>query len=297
MSGGGKGGGSQRVTQEVAIPDFLRPFVKQQSQIGVDALGRLENRLQGAGAAELVAPMNADQQAAIDRARALATDPTGSLALAENQLRQISQTGAAGGVGADQLLATARGDFLFGSPGSQAAIDAAVRSAMPSILSTFGSAGRGTGGLAQAAIAQQATDAFARQFDVERQRQLAAAGQLSQQQLAALGALPGVSGAGIDILSSIGGLLQQQQQRELTAPISAQEALLQAAGGGIPLGSLLGQVGTGSGGGGSSLAGGLSGGLGGALAGAQLGSIVPGIGTAFGAIGGGLIGGLGGLLS
>src|SRR5690606_35582651 len=126
------------------------------------------------------------------------------------------------------------------SPGRQEAIDAAVRAAMPSIISTFGASGRGTGGLARAAIAQQATDAFANQFAQERQRQLAAAGQLSAQQLQAIGALPQAASAGIDLLSAIGAQQQGQAQRELSAPITAIESLLQASGGGVPLASILG---------------------------------------------------------
>lgn len=257
---GGKGGGKQTVTQQVAIPDFLRPFVTQQAQVGSDALTALQGKLTGAGAAELVAPMTADQRAAIDRARALATDPNGALRFSAQNLRQIAETGAASGPGGENLLATARGDFLFGSDASKAAVDAAVRAAMPSIISTFGGAGRGTGGLAQAAIAQQATDAFARQFGDERTRQLAAASELANRQLAATGALPGAATAGISLLSDIGNRQQAQAQQELTAPISAIEALLQGAGGGVPLASLLGSSQRQSGGGGNIGAGVLGGG-------------------------------------
>lgn len=296
---GGKGGGSQTVTQQVAIPDFLRPFITQQAEIGAGALSNLQSRLSGAGAADLVAPMNADQQAAIDRARILASDPTGGLGFTEAGFRRLAETGAGMGAGGDQLLATARGDFLFGSPGSQAAIDAAVRAAAPSIISTFGAAGGGTGGLARAAIAQQATDAFARQFGDERARQLAAAGQLSQQQLAGLGALPAASTAGINLLSEIGNQQQAQAQRELTAPISAIEALLQGAGGGIPLGSLLGQSSTQPGARGSLGAGILGGGslgLGlGALTAAEGATGLAALGGPLGiglGVGGALLGGL-----
>lgn len=323
MSGGKGGGGSQRVTQETVIPEFLQPFVTQQAQVGSDALTALQSRLTGAGAADLVAPLNADQQMAIERARILATDPSGGLGLAQQGLTRLAQTGAGQGVGGDQLLATARGDFLFGTPQSQAAIDAAVRAAAPSILSTFGASGRGTGGLAQAAIAQQATDAFARQFGDERARQLGAAGQLSQQQLQAIGALPAASTAGINLLSEIGGQQQDQRQRELTAPISAIEALLQGAGGGIPLASILGSsqtsptfsnpIGGAIGGGllGLQLGGALSGGLGGGAIAPAAGGFLTGGGAASvgGAAGGaasgswlgplGMLGGalLGGLLS
>lgn len=290
MSGGKGGGGSQTVTQQTVIPDFLKPFVTQQAQVGGQALSNLQQQLSGAGAAELVAGLTPDQQAAIDRARILATDPSGGLGIAQQGLTRLAQGGAGVGVGGDQLLATARGDFLFGSEASKAAVDAAVRAAMPSIISTFGGAGRGTGGLAQAAIAQQATDAFARQFGDERARQLAAAGQLSAQQLQAIGALPAASTAGISLLSDIGAQQQQQAQRRLTAPISAAEALIQAAGGGIPLGSLLGQTSTQKGGGGN-LGSGI---LGGGALGLGLGSLTAAEGaTGLAALGGPLGIGLG----
>jgi hypothetical protein len=260
------GGKSDTQTQSVQIPEFLRPFVEQQAQTGAGALGNLQSQLGGAGAAELVSPFNADQQAAFGMARQ-ATGQGGAIPTALNALQQ-----------------TAAGDFLFGGQGFNAAVDAAMRQAQPHILSTFGGSGRGTGGLAQTAMSQAATDAFARQFGQERQNQLNAAQ-----------AIPGVAAGGVGLLSGIGGQQQQLAQQQLMAPLTAQQMLLSAAGGGVPLGALFGQSTTPPGG--SSLAGGLTGGLGGALTGAQIGSVVPGIGTGIGAIGGGILGGLGGLFS
>jgi hypothetical protein len=79
-----------------------------------------------------------------------------------------------------QLQDTLGGDFLYGGQGFNQAVEAAQRAAMPGILSTFGAAGRGTGGLAEHAIAQSGIDAFARLFDSERGRQLQAAQILPQ---------------------------------------------------------------------------------------------------------------------
>lgn len=203
----------------------------------------------------------------------------------------------------DTLQRTAAGDFLMGGEGFDAAVDAAVRAAMPNVISTFGrGVGGATGGLAQTAIAQSGIDAFARQFANERQNQLGAAntlgqlglagqgqqadiaqalatlglnqgaqqigaagtlGQLGlsgaglqgdlasalanlglagrQQQLGAAALLPELATADINLLSGIGGDQQALNQARIDAPFNAQMALLQAALGGLPISSLLGQ--------------------------------------------------------
>lgn len=309
---GSKGGGDTEVTNRTEIPPLLRPFVKTQANIGKRALRRLEGQLTGAGAEELVAPFDPAQAAAQERALAVAGGAGGFLPAAQQTFLSAAQgvnpqsyiDPAAYGA----LQSTASGDFLFGGEGFQQAVDAAVRSAQPHILSTFGGAGRGTGGLAQAAIAQQATDAFARQYANERQRQLAAAGILGEfgnteraRQIQAAGALPQIGLADVGILENVGGQRQAQAQRELTAPISANESLLAAAGGGIPLQSLLGSTQTQSGGT-SNLGANI---LGGGALGLGLGSLTAAEGaTGLAALGGPLgiglgVGGalLGGLLS
>lgn len=81
------------------------------------------------------------------------------------------------------LEQSASGDFLFGNPGFDEAVQASVRAARPNILSTFagqGGSGAASGGLAQTAIQQAASDAFAGLFNQERARQQGAAGQLGQ---------------------------------------------------------------------------------------------------------------------
>ena len=212
---GGKSGRTIQQTQSTqpSIPGFLQPFIQQSAGVANSALGSLSGQLQGAGASDLVAGFNPDQQQSFDLLRGIANGQGGFLPSALNALQS-----------------TADGDFLFGDQGFDQAVQAAVNAAQPSILSAFGGAGRGTGGLAQAAIAQQATDAFARQFGQERGRQLNAA------QL-----LPQFATFGAGLLGDIGAQQQNQSQRELTAPISAQESLLSAALGGLPLASLIGR--------------------------------------------------------
>ena len=279
MGGSSGGGGSTRTVTETRIPQELVPFVRAQSQIGLGALRRQEAQLAGAGADELVAPL----------------DP---LQIQGQQLAQdaVSEGGIIPQITQD-LQNTAAGNFLFGNEGFDEAVQASIRAAQPAILSTFGRAGGTPGGLAATAIQQVASDAFSRQFAAERQRQQAA-------QLA----LPQLSLLPSDILSSIGAENRALAQQELLAPITANEAVLSAAGGGVPLASLLGQSSATSGPGRSSLAGGLTGALGGGALGLGLGAATAspaaaaagGIGALGGplgiglGLGGALLGGLGG---
>ena len=213
---GGKSGRpiQQTQTTQPSIPGFLSPFLSQGASVANTALGNLSGHLSGAGAQDLVAGFNQDQTTSFDLLRGIANGQGGFLPSALNAVQS-----------------TADGDFLFGGQGFDQAVQAAVSTAQPSILSAFGGAGRGTGGLAQAAIAQQATDAFARQFGQERGRQLNAA------QL-----LPQFATFGAGLLGDIGAQQQAQSQRELTAPILAQGSLLSAALGGLPLASLIGRT-------------------------------------------------------
>lgn len=107
------------------------------------------------------------------------------------------------------LSATSGGDYLAGGQGFDEAVEASIRAAQPGVLSTFGSAGRGgaTGGLAQTAMSQVASDAFARQFAQERQNQIGAAGQLADLGLAETGQRANIAG----LLSDLG--MQQQGQQ------------------------------------------------------------------------------------
>lgn len=84
--------------------------------------------------------------------------------------------------------------------------------------------------------------------DADRSRQLSAGGLLAglsdaerNRQLNAVGLLPDAGLLDVNLLQQIGGQLQGQDQRELDAPFNAQLRLLQAALGGLPISSLLGQ--------------------------------------------------------
>ncbi|MEC4687533.1 MAG: hypothetical protein VST64_04415 [Nitrospirota bacterium] len=113
--------GSSLSSQTVDIPKFLEPFIKQASGVGGDALSQLQQLLGG----PLVAGFNQDQTQGFDLARSVAQDANGPL-----------------GTALETILGTARGDFLSGGQGFDAAVQAAVRAAQPGILSTFGAAGR-----------------------------------------------------------------------------------------------------------------------------------------------------------
>jgi hypothetical protein len=260
----GKKDSDSEVTQRTEIPGFLQPFVKNQARVGSTALTNLEALLGNAGAGDLVAGFDPLQEQGFDLAVQRAQGAGGFLPTAQNAFLETAQgvdpstyiDPAAYGA----LQSTASGDFLFGGQGFDAAVDAAVRAAAPGILSTFGGAGGAPGGLARTAIGKAATDAFAGQYGQERANQLSASSLLADiaggergRSLAAAGALPALATADAGILQQIGGIRQGQAQRELTAPISAQEGLISAAGGGIPLSALLGSSQTQQGGGGSNL--------------------------------------------
>lgn len=217
----------------------------------------------------------------------------------------------------DELLATARGDYLYGGDAFNAAVEAAQRQAMPGVLSAFGRAGR-DGGLAQTAMAQAFADPFAAQYGNERTRQLQAA------QI-----LPGMALLPSQILENIGKQYQNLEQFSQDGRLALYPQLFAALGGATGMANpFLGQQTSGfsntnqqstgetssqssmdsftKGKGtmrgtetpayfpGSQGAGILGGVLSGAGMGAQIGSVVPGIGTGLGALGGGLLGGIGG---
>lgn len=138
------------------------------------------------------------------------------------------------GVATDALTATARGDNLYGGPAFNEAVRAATDAARPAIQSAFGRAGPGqaTGGLAQAAIGQSATDAFARQYLQNQQLQQSAANSLAglglqtqQQRIGSalgLGGLAGQNNAlnanvAMQGASLLGGLHDSAAQRQLGA--------------------------------------------------------------------------------
>jgi len=133
---------------------------------------------------------------------------------------------------------TAGGNYLYGGNGFNAAVDSAFRSAKPNILSTFGRAGTGTGGLAQTAINQAYADAFANQYGAERANQLNAAGTLADlgnqninrgynayqaergQQVPAAIQLDALRRQDVQDFLRSGQLIDQQQQQKLLEPFT-----------------------------------------------------------------------------
>lgn len=197
---GGKGGGSQTVSSRVDIPGFLTPLVNQQAGVASGAL----NQLQGS---DFTANLTPDQLRSLELSRGVAEGAGGFLPVAQ-----------------EQFLQTARGDYLD-SDAFNNAFQSALRQAQPGISSAFSLAGRSGSGLEATAQSQAAANAFASLLGQERQLQMQAAQQL-----------PGIALAPAAILEQAGGVLQAQQQNELDAPLR----MLQAAGGPVPLGSLLG---------------------------------------------------------
>jgi hypothetical protein len=165
------------------------------------------------------------------------------------------------------LESTAGGDYLYGGEGFNRAVDAAVNAATPRVASAFGgSVGGASGsGLARQAIGQSALDAFAGQYGNERRNQLGAANTLDaggradragylgfagnqmgrefagqqmlagmsgderNRQMAAAAGLPDIGMLDANTQMQIGEYLQNQQQREMSAPLENQLRLLMAA--------------------------------------------------------------------
>lgn len=255
----GKKSGGSSSTSSVVTPSWLEPFTRKQASVGTGALTKLDDLLSGAGAEDLVAGFSPTQREGFDLALSRARGGGGFLPTAQDTILKTAQgvdpSSYVDPTAYGALSDTAAGKFLYGGEAFQAAVDAASRAGQARVLSTFGRSGRGDSGLARTAIARNTTDAFASQYGEERAKQLAAAGVLADlggtergRQISAAGALPGIATADASILERIGGIEQGQAQRELTAPLSAQESLLAAIGGGVPLQSLLSSYQTTSGG-------------------------------------------------
>ena len=129
------------------------------------------------------------------------------------------------------LNRAAVGHDLYGGRGFNQAVDAAVRQAMPHINSTFGAAGRSGSGLAQTAIAQAATDAFAGHYANERANQMSAAGTLANigastynneraRQLAAIPQLQALNDKRTQNLLTAGGIREDRQREQLMEPFT-----------------------------------------------------------------------------
>jgi hypothetical protein len=111
-----------------------------------------------------------------------------------------------------QLVSTMNGDYLYGGPGFDAAFKAASNKILPAIDSQFEAAGRSNSGLADVAKTQALSDAFASQYEQERQNQL-------RSMLFA----PSVANqdyTDISRLAEVGSQREAQQQQQLTADIN-----------------------------------------------------------------------------
>lgn len=69
---------------------------------------------------------------------------------------------------------TLRGNYLYGNPGFNAAVQAATDYTLPQVNSRFATAGRTNSGLAQEAVARTISNAFAGQYGQERENQMRA---------------------------------------------------------------------------------------------------------------------------
>lgn len=196
MGGGGGKGGSreQTVTQRTEIPAWLR----QPMQRAVGAAGALLS--QGEPAyfpGETVVPMAQQTRQALGMTEQMAGQPDPYGALSNFQ-------GLMGG------------DYLYGGPGFNAALDAATRAITPRVQSAFGRAGRQQSGLAQAAVAEELGDVFAGMYGQERGRQMQGLGLLPQME--AMRGLPAQR------LAQVGGALEQQRGREIADERARYEA-------------------------------------------------------------------------
>ena len=190
---------------------------------------------------------------------------------------------------AQNNLATTRGDYLYGNPGFNAAVQAATDYTLPQVRSNFATAGRTRSGLGQEAQARTISNAFAQQYGQERENQMR--GQVIAPELASQ------DYRDIAALRSVGGEVEQLGQDRLAEDVARYNYYQNA-----PENNLARYIGLLQ----SSYPGQsaaqttplyrnrTAGALGGAASGAAAGSqIYPGWGTLIGAVGGGLLGGFG----
>lgn len=334
MGKGGGGGGSQTVNTQTQPPDYALPYL----QYGLaEAKDQFESGMPSYYPGSTVVGFSPESQMALDmvRGRALAGSPL--ISQAQNTILSAARgglgnealplaRGLAGGANLGEAInmtrATARGDFLSGSPGLQGAIDRALDPVQNRIQSQFARAGRLGSGANQEVLTKGLSDAASniayQDYSRERQNQLAAQQNLARlqaqefgTQLSGLNALGTLSGQdlarrmsaaqlapqfadldyqGAERLAAVGSAREQQAQAELQDAINRfnfdQNVDAQK------LQTFMGLVGGGTIGSNQIqpvFRNPLAGGLGGALGGAQLGASL-GFNPLYGAIGGGLLG-------
>ena len=180
-------------TTTPTLPDWMTQGLQQNFQNTLGSVDQFGNRIED----YQPAPFSSDQLAGFQSQR----DAVNS---------QNFQTPL------DQLLATARGDYLYGGQGFNEAVAAAQRQVMPQVLSRFGLANR-DGGLGATALAGAITDPFAAQYSQERARQLNASE-----------ILPGMSLLPGQTLQGIGQQYQALAQRGIDVPLSLYPTLFAA---------------------------------------------------------------------
>jgi len=306
-------------TQQTAIPEFLKPFLASAVDASQGAQTSLTQLLARDNA--LTSPFNNLQEISQQGVLDVAQGAGGFIPQAQSVLSEIADgtdifdtfnqgkdllTGSSGRSALEQ---TASGDFLFGNPGFDAAVQASIAQAMPHIGSNIalqGGAGALSGSAKDAALVEAATNAFAREFGNERNRQIGAANSLvgadqfagstlagianadRSRQFSAATQLPQVGLLGSNLIGRVGDTRQQQEERTKLGQVQSMQQLLSGAFGQVNPNALFGNINSVQTN--SNTAGGL---LGGALTGAQLGGMFGPAGTAIGAIGGGLLGAFG----
>jgi len=179
------GGGSKSTTTTNNPPAYLEPYLR-------DAAKLAQNSFYGRGGFQApeyypgstVTPFSPETQQALQlqSERSMAGSPL--VGSAQNALQSTLQ-----GINnpADAYLnQTARGDYLTGGTGFDAALQAATNKILPQVGSAFGGAGRLHSGLAQTAASGAIGDAFANLYGQERANQLSAQNMLGQNYLGGL---------------------------------------------------------------------------------------------------------------
>jgi hypothetical protein len=256
MGKGGGGGGSQTVNTQVEPPAYAKPFL----EFGLaEAKEQYMGDMPGYYPGSTVVGFAPESQLALNmvRDRALAGSPL--ISGAQNTIGNFAGSGGGLGAGADvfrraalgglgnealpfargvagganlgeaidMTRATARGDFLSGSPGLQGAIDRALDPVQDRIQSQFARAGRMGSGANQEVLTRGLSDAASniayQDYSRERQNQLAA-----QQNLAGLQAQQfGTQLSGLNALGALSGQDLARQMSGASALSAADRARMQ----------------------------------------------------------------------
>jgi hypothetical protein len=256
MGKGGGGGGSQTVNTQVEPPAYAKPFL----EFGLaEAKEQYMGDMPGYYPGSTVVGFAPESQLALNmvRDRALAGSPL--ISGAQNTIGNFAGSGGGLGAGADvfrraalgglgnealpfargvagganlgeaidMTRATARGDFLSGSPGLQGAIDRALDPVQDRIQSQFARAGRMGSGANQEVLTRGLSDAASniayQDYSRERQNQLAA-----QQNLAGLQAQQfGTQLSGLNALGALSGQDLARRMSGASALSAADQARMQ----------------------------------------------------------------------